>query len=143
MDMCPLKRDRHRLRESAGFTLLEVMVAVSILAVALVAILSFQGRTVFMADRSRFDAVAPFLAEEKMSELLSAEKDVLFSEEGDFGEEYPNFTWKTEVSEVISEVLEQADANLRKIHLNVSYNNGEHVYELDTLRMIMPSLKES
>ena len=140
-----LKPKAYSLRpDDSGFTLLEVMVSMAILAIALGAVLSFQGRTVVMAAQCRFDTTAPFLAEKKMAELMGADKESLAPDAGDFGEEYPGYTWKTEIEEVESEVLTQADMNLRKIHLAVAWGDGgDYVYEITTLRFLMAPLKES
>jgi hypothetical protein len=44
-------------------------VAVSIIAIVLVSALRLQGQTITMSETSRFYAVAPFLAQEKMAEV--------------------------------------------------------------------------
>ncbi len=58
-----------RARESAGFTLLEVMVAVAILAVCLSAVFSAEAGSVRMAHRARKMGLATLLVRCKMGEI--------------------------------------------------------------------------
>jgi general secretion pathway protein I len=85
---------------SRGFTLLEVMVAISILALALVAIAGINATSFESSNYAKHLTVATLLARSKMidvEELLR--KDGFGSDEqswdGDFSEEgYPGFKWK-------------------------------------------------
>ena len=67
------RRSLHRvfptkiLEESPGFTLLEVMVAISILAIALVAVFGSQSQSLSLANEAKFNTTAPFLAQSKMA----------------------------------------------------------------------------
>lgn len=118
----------------AAFTLLEVMVAVLILAVALTAIFQLQGQSAAMCSRARFDTTAPLLASKKMAELMTAEEDDLESGSGSFGEDYPEYTWRAEVEEVESEILEDSAKYLRKISLAVIYGDQGHTYTVQSFR---------
>ncbi|MDO8643947.1 MAG: prepilin-type N-terminal cleavage/methylation domain-containing protein [bacterium] len=86
---------------SKGFTLLEVMVAISILAVALLAVSNFQGNSLRASGRAEKQSLAVQLARLKMNEkILEVEQGIekgefpdKKEEEGEF-EEYPDFRWK-------------------------------------------------
>lgn len=79
-----------------GFTLLEVMVAISILAIALSVLLGNQGQSLRLAEESRFAFTASLLIKEKFADFeLSGEE--LFTTEGDFGDDYPGYFWALEV----------------------------------------------
>jgi general secretion pathway protein I len=78
----------------AGFTLLEVMVAIAILAIALVAVLRSQAHTVFVAGEARLSTTASLLAQSKLAEIESNRQD---STQGDFGEDFPNYSWETSI----------------------------------------------
>ena len=70
------KRARLSLRlpeldNERAFTLLEVMVAVSIIAIALVALFGSQSRSLSHATEAHFNIVAPMLASGKLAELES------------------------------------------------------------------------
>jgi general secretion pathway protein I len=88
------------VRNKSGFTLLEVMVAVAILAIATVTLLGAQSQSVSIAASARFDTMASLLAQWKMSDLLLQDFDQLVDDEGNFGEDYPHFSWNLRVSEL-------------------------------------------
>jgi prepilin-type N-terminal cleavage/methylation domain-containing protein len=58
--------DRIQKRKSFGFTLLEVMVAMSIIAIALTAVLGSQSQSVSLASEAKFNTTAPLLAQSKI-----------------------------------------------------------------------------
>ena len=83
-----------------GFTLVEVLVATVLVALGLVGALT----TFSVANRaslaSRNDTLIPELAEMKLSELRAQPWDELpGTQSGDFGEDYPGFTWRTTVQD--------------------------------------------
>ncbi|MDX9834595.1 MAG: prepilin-type N-terminal cleavage/methylation domain-containing protein [Desulfobulbus sp.] len=88
---------------SAGFTLLEVMIAVGIIAIALVSLIGAQSQSVSIAAAARFDTTAALLAQEKMAELCVQGYSGVSDGEGDFGEDYPGFAWKVEVRELTTD----------------------------------------
>ncbi|NOX80366.1 MAG: prepilin-type N-terminal cleavage/methylation domain-containing protein [Deltaproteobacteria bacterium] len=82
---------------AAGFTFLEVMVAVAIIAIALVTLIGSQSQSVSIAGEARFDIMASLLAQQKLTEIEAGNFDSLFSDEGDFGKQYPDYRWHTVV----------------------------------------------
>lgn len=120
------------LRESPAFTLLEVMIAVSIIAVALVALFGSQSRSLSIATEAQFNILAPALAAMKLAELESGIID-LENDDGDFGEEFPGYIWTIEAEDA---VFDQPDGlinltrPLRKIDLKVSWNETNYSYLL-------------
>jgi len=97
-----MNRERRsgQMREQQGFTLLEVMVSVTLISIALVALIGSQSRSVSIATGSRFETTASFLARAKMTELLLGDFEELGSGEGDFGEDFPGYRWRTEVRDL-------------------------------------------
>jgi general secretion pathway protein I len=87
-------------RGAAGFTLLEVMVAVAVIAIAFVTLLGAQSQSVSIATGSKFDAMASLLAQGKLADLGVQNYSEVTSSSGNFGEDFPGFSWKTEVSEL-------------------------------------------
>lgn len=91
---------------SRGFSLLEVVVALSILAISLVVLLQAQAQSLASAGRSRELAVATLLARSKMVDVEQKTfHDGLAlgtqEEDGDFADEgHPDVKWRTRVSEV-------------------------------------------
>jgi len=97
---CSSDLPRRSVCLSAGFTLLEVMIAVALIAIALVTLIGAQSQSVAIATGSRFDAMASLLAQWKLTELSLQDFAQLSSGTGNFGEEYPHFSWKSEVKEL-------------------------------------------
>ena len=84
-----------------GFTLLEIMVSVAIISIVLVSILRLQGQTITMNDTIRFYTIAPLLADTKISEITLNPANFELSSSGDFGDEYPGYSWKMDVEEIL------------------------------------------
>ena len=82
-----------------GFTLMEVMIAMAILAIALVAVFQLQSQSISMSTDSRFMTTAALLAQSKMVEVEAGSTLVSHSEDGDFGPDYPQYTWHLEVGD--------------------------------------------
>ena len=94
------------LTDKRGFTLLEVMIAVAILAISLLALMNFQSQAILASDRAERITVSTFLAQQKMAEtLLEIEKGIPKGdfpdekeEEGQFDEDqYPGYFWKLKI----------------------------------------------
>jgi general secretion pathway protein I len=79
-----------------GFTLLEVMVALSVLATALVALLSLHARNIQIVGDDRQIVRATLLAQAAMTEILLAEPFPEIGERGGEFEEDPGFAWRAE-----------------------------------------------
>ena len=82
-----------------GFTLMEVMVAMAILAIALVSIFQLQSQSISMATDSRFMTTAALLAQSKMVEVETRSSLSNQGESGDFGPDYPQYIWHLVISD--------------------------------------------
>ena len=96
-------------RRDRGFTLLEVMIAVAILAVSLLAIFNLQSTSLLGSGRAQKTTIATSLARLKMSQVLieleagmakgefpeDKEESGLFEEE-----KYPDYGWKLKIRKV-------------------------------------------
>ena len=123
-------------RPAAGFTLLEVMVAMAIMAIVLVSVYRMHSQTLTMNTTNRFYTQAPLLAQSKLAQLESGGSEIIASDSGDFGEEFPGYSWNVTVEDVISEALGEVASDLKRIDLTVSYNNNEYTYDVRTYRLI-------
>jgi type II secretion system protein I len=88
-----------RQKKANGFTLMEVMIAMAILAIALVAVFQLHSQSISMSTESRFMTTAALLAQSKMVEVEAASTLTNHSEDGDFGPDYPQYTWRLEVGD--------------------------------------------
>jgi general secretion pathway protein I len=117
-----------------GFTLLEVMVAMSIIAIVLLAVYRLHSQTLMMNYSARFYTTAPLLAQKKLSELELSESDALIDETGNFGEDHAGYGWEVSVGNIESELLKTAAENLKRIDLKITFNQDELAYTLRTYR---------
>jgi len=120
-----------------GFTLLEVMVALSIIAIALTAVLGSQSQSVGLAGEAKFNIAAPLLAQSKMAELEVMESDDLTGDSGDFGEDFPGYVWACEVEDASFDKPENVSTHLKRIDLVVSWGESEQYrYALRLYRFV-------
>ena len=117
------ERDRKK-----GFTLLEVMVALSIIAIVLVSVYRMHAQTVSMNNEVRFYATAPMLAQIKMAEIESKSLEDIGDDSGDYGDEFPDYRWNIVIDDVESTALGNIAKDLKKIDLLISFNNDEFTY---------------
>ena len=113
-----------------GFTLLEVMVSVAIIAIVLVSIIKLQGQTISMNETIRFYTLAPLLAESKISEISLNPSEFQISSSGDFGDDYPGYSWAVQMEEMEIDVFESPVLTLNKVDVGISLNNGELNFSL-------------
>ena len=102
-----------------GFTLMEVMIAMAILAIALVAVFQLQSQSISMSTDSRFMTTAALLAQSKMVEVEAGSTLVSHSEDGDFGPDYPQYTWHLEVGDTLLPQFKKSDVTVtNKLFIN-------------------------
>jgi general secretion pathway protein I len=131
----------------AGFTLLEVMVAVAIIAIAFVSLLSSQSQSISVATLSRFETTASMLAGQKLALLQVARFEEVTSAEGDFEEEFSDFHWQTEVAELSADEsgISGSGEMLKVVDLTVSRgDDAAMVYRIRTVVMaaIQPAKRD-
>ncbi|HOJ13564.1 MAG TPA: type II secretion system minor pseudopilin GspI [Deltaproteobacteria bacterium] len=81
-----------------GFTLIEVLVALTILAIAFTWLISAHGQSIDMATRSRFLTTATLLAQERIAAVTTGLVPVPETgRSGDFGEDHPGYTYEEDV----------------------------------------------
>jgi prepilin-type N-terminal cleavage/methylation domain-containing protein len=117
----------------AGFTLVEVMVAIVILAIALTGLT--QGITTALASskESELQATAALFAAGRI-ELLHAEKDLADgTDDGDCGTTLPLYRWKQTVSPTEIDGLHDVDVVVE------NSQTGAEIYELKTLLFEIPA----
>ena len=110
---------------NSGFTLLEVMISVAILAIALVSVYGSQSQSLSMANEAKFNTTAALLAQAKIAEIEAYKEGDLSSSSGDFGEDFPDYFWDLVVGDVPFTGEVDALENLRQIDLTLSYNREE------------------
>ena len=120
---------------SKGFTLLEIIVSISIIAVVLTAIYRMHFQTISTNQIARFHVIAPLLAQKRMALIERASFADVANGSGDFGDKFPGFTWSESINDVESEILGNVASDVRKFDVTVSFNN-EMTYNIRTYRLI-------
>lgn len=110
--------DQRLLRDKSAFTLLEVLVALSIIGIAMTTLFSAQSQSLSLSIEADFQTTAAMLANLKIAEIMTAES--VDSTEGDFGEEFPGYRYKIEEENLESgesELLENLQESLQRFDI--------------------------
>ncbi len=102
---------------NTGFTLLEVMIAMSILATALLVILQLQSQSISMSSDSRFRTTASLLAQSKMADLEALSAIANQDQKGDFAPDHPDYSWAVAVTDT-------RVSRLKKIEVSVYHKSA-------------------
>lgn len=126
--------------ENKGFSLLEVMVALAILGMALVAIFGLFSGGLQAARLVKDYDQALLYAQQKLEELNHSPTLRPKVERGEF--EGSHYRWDTEVSPYSGKDWEdKGDSSVKLLHIQVKVSwpsrRGERTLELNTLRMIV------
>ncbi|MES1165126.1 MAG: prepilin-type N-terminal cleavage/methylation domain-containing protein, partial [Verrucomicrobiota bacterium] len=93
-------------RPQAGFSLLEIMVAIAILSITLVVLLSIVTNNIRATNHAKMTTAATFLARTKMVDIEDQILDVGFSDTTETGTGtfkelgYPQFRWETTIERI-------------------------------------------
>jgi general secretion pathway protein I len=113
------------LNNERGFTFLEVMIAFSLIALVLVGVFQLQSQSIAIGARTRLNTIAPFLAKQKLADILSLPEKAE-SSEGDFGEDAAGYSWRVEISDTQSDYLQETGSRLKKIDLYIGFDDQEY-----------------
>ena len=116
-----------------GFTLLEVMIAMAILAVALVAVYQSQSQSLSMAGSSRFLTTASLLAQSRMAGIDAADPREVVADKGDFGDDFPDYRWQVEIGETENALLKKIILTVTNSRMAVRNN-----YRLTLYKVVPP-----
>jgi general secretion pathway protein I len=131
-----IRPDTGSPQSKAGFTLLEIMAAISIIAIVLVTVYRLHAQTLSMNYSARFYTTAPMLAQKKMVEIESEGREEMSDDSGDFGDEFPGYRWQVAVEDVESKALGNVAENLKKIDILITLNNDEFTYRVRTYKFL-------
>ncbi|MFC1884867.1 prepilin-type N-terminal cleavage/methylation domain-containing protein [Thermodesulfobacteriota bacterium] len=87
-------------RKDKGFTLLEIMISLGLIAVSLLAVSQLQTRNLDQQIEARFITLAGCLAKNRLAIIESGEALVMGESSGEFGEPYPFFSYEEEIQEI-------------------------------------------
>ena len=125
-----------RRADEQGVTLLEVMVALGIVAIVLVAVYRLQMQSIAMERIAQFHTQAPLLAQQLVAEIELQTPDLPAADKGDFGKNYPGYTWSIETRDVEDITDTDGRALLKQIDLQIRLNGDENLFTLRTYRLV-------
>lgn len=130
MTMWNRRRVKHQSQISApGFTLLEVLVAVAIVAIALVTFMGLHLRSLDATIRAQDLTTAVLLAQGKMATM--GEFPDTGEEQGKFeGPDLERFQWATAVTEHTLDALADGGqtVTVRRLEVTVSWADGQQIH---------------
>ena len=120
---------------SSGFTLLEVLVALSILAITFMAVLKSQSTSILRASETKFITSASFLAQKKMAEIEILKVEDIISDSGNFGDDHAGYSWELTVKTPSLNTSENIIDHLKQLDLKILWQDGElYSYKLRQYR---------
>jgi general secretion pathway protein I len=121
-------------QESPGFTLLEVMIALSILAVTFVVLLGLRNRDILQHQEARYLTQATLLAQQKISDVEMAGFPEMGVSSGTFPEPDDIFDWAETVSSTPFDFAHE-------VRIDVSWKDGEHRNAVALVTFVMDEKK--
>ena len=112
-------------KKCRGFTLLEVMVAMVFIAITLMAVLDAQSGSLSRVCEAKFSTTASLLAQKKIAELEITKAEDLTSDSGDFGDDFPDYSWKLTTETPSFDSPENVSGHLKQIDLTISWGENE------------------
>jgi general secretion pathway protein I len=116
-----------------GFTLLEVMIAIGILAIAMVMLIGLRNRAIDLNGYARDLTAASILAESKISEWELKGFPDAQEAAGVFDETNPDFKWRVVVSPTPFD-------DLRELTVIVTWRRGSRDESLDLTTYLFPPM---
>lgn len=110
-----------------GFTLLEIMIALAIMAGTLITLLGAFNHHLSLVERDREETVALLLARGKLEELEALPAETLAAREGTFAPERPDVSWTLAVTPT-------AVTGLRQLTITVFWDDRKKSLYLDHYR---------
>ena len=113
---------------------MEVLVALSVVAIALTAIYRMHSQTLFMDEISRFDTVATMLARQKLADLETIDLADFNGDSGDFGDTQPGYAWQIQTENVESDLFKDDGPILKRFQISITRSETESQFTLTTYR---------
>jgi prepilin-type N-terminal cleavage/methylation domain-containing protein len=103
-----------------GFTLLEIIIALGLISLALIAALQLQAQNLDFQSEARFITTATYLAQDRVSKIQSLDNIEPGTSSGDFGDDFPYFRYSQEIEEVLKSDETNSNERLFKAKVTIS-----------------------
>ncbi len=117
---------------SDGFTLIEVLISLAIMAIVLVAVFKLHAQSLSLNAATRFHTTAALLLQTKLTEIKSTPFDELTSDSGDFAQPFAGYHWQAVIEDIDAETLGPVSAQLKKIKIAILFGADQYRYDLTT-----------
>jgi general secretion pathway protein I len=118
-------RIENRESSTHGFTFVEVVVALAIVSISLLALIRLHLGSIRLAETASITSKAVFLADQKIAETLALGYPKEGADCGTVEEDAVRLHWQTEVTPLQLPQLEQAGVTgLREVSVDVSWEQG-------------------
>ncbi len=134
-----------------GFTLLEMMVSISILAIVMVSLFRMESTSVQLASSRKFYSTASLFVRMKLAQTetdlkINGQKEAVSMLSGDFGDDYPGYLWHLTLSNMPDSLLEDLDflhrttwddftKHLKRIDVEIKFKD-QHSFSITTWRFV-------
>ncbi|OPY87509.1 MAG: hypothetical protein A4E72_01474 [Syntrophus sp. PtaU1.Bin208] len=98
-------------RSQGGFTLIEIMIALTVLALVVAAVAQALAQSLALAHRIKEETTLSLLAQSKMAEIESA-KEIPVADRGHFSGDYSHYVWQVTVSESSLSTLQKVEVTV-------------------------------
>jgi len=120
------KKRNHRA--AGGFSLLEIVVAMALISIALLAVSRLQSRNMDLQWEARFLTTARYLAQDRIARIEALAQPEPGTASGAFGEDFPGYGYREEITAV-----EGTDRLYRvTVSVTLSENAGERAFSTTT-----------
>ena len=123
-----IMKNRHAKNGGArksAFTFIEVLIALVIVAISLVALIRLHLISIRMTETAEITSKAVLLANEKIAEVLALGYPEKGTNSGSVEENALCLNWRTEVTDIEpSQLSETNTAGLRRIYVDISWEQG-------------------
>ena len=99
-------------KKQGGFTLIEMMIALTILAIVVAAVAQALAQSLSLAHRIKKETTLSLLAQSKMAEIESA-REMPVSDRGTFSGEFSHYAWQVTVSDSGLSSLQKVEVTVR------------------------------
>jgi prepilin-type N-terminal cleavage/methylation domain-containing protein len=123
-----------------GVTLLEVMVALGIAALVLVAVYRLQIQSIAMETTAQFHTVAPLLAEQLIARAELQTPDFPATDSGRFEEDgFENYAWEITTQDAGSFATPTGQQLLKQIDVRIFHHDKKDQFSMRTYRLAVPT----
>jgi hypothetical protein len=134
------------IRRHAGFTFMEILVALCIVLIALVPLIHLHVVSIHMIDAGSHMAKATLVANDRLAEILARDVPELGKSSGQIEDATSTtvYRWTVVITDAAVPELESTRLmGIRQVHVDVAWQDGERdvVVSLDTLVHVAPQSK--